>query len=261
MDWLIAPIDQTRVHENSFAVFWHGRLMVLAWAILAPLAVIIARFFKVMPGQDWPRVLDNPVWWRVHWMGNSAVAGLTLVGFALVWWSASGPATAHNRIGFVVLGLLFVQVLLAVFRGSKGGPTAPTGDGSLRGDHYDMTLRRRVFEVVHKSLGYCALFLAAPAILSGLWKANAPVWIWIVIGLTWILTGAVFVLLQRRGRAVATYHAIWGDAPSPPGNCSPKTDVGMRWFVPDDKDTTDRRQSDQRGLDRNAIFCKARIFN
>ena len=52
MDWLLAPIDPTRAHEVGLAISWHARLMVLGWGILAPLAVIIARFFKVMPGQD-----------------------------------------------------------------------------------------------------------------------------------------------------------------------------------------------------------------
>jgi hypothetical protein len=59
MDWLLAPIDATRAHEVGFAVSWHARSMVLAWAVLAPLAVVIARYFKVLPGQDWPRELDR----------------------------------------------------------------------------------------------------------------------------------------------------------------------------------------------------------
>ena len=50
MEWLLAPIDQARAHEIGLGVAWHGRSMVLAWGVLAPLAVLIARFYKVLPG-------------------------------------------------------------------------------------------------------------------------------------------------------------------------------------------------------------------
>ena len=32
------------------------------WAVLLPLGALLARYFKVMPGQRWPDVLDNPRW-------------------------------------------------------------------------------------------------------------------------------------------------------------------------------------------------------
>jgi hypothetical protein len=35
-------------------------LMVLAMGLLTPPLIIVARFFKVTPQQDWPRHLDNP---------------------------------------------------------------------------------------------------------------------------------------------------------------------------------------------------------
>ena len=58
MEWLLSPIDGARAHEVGFAVSWHARTMVLGWGVIAPLAVILARFFKILPGQDWPRALD-----------------------------------------------------------------------------------------------------------------------------------------------------------------------------------------------------------
>jgi hypothetical protein len=81
-----------------------------------------------------------------------------------------------------------------------------------------MTLRRLVFERVHKSVGYAALGLSAAAVLTGMWQANAPHWMWMLIPGWWIVLVAVFVAFQRRGRVIDTYVALWGPDPSHPGN-------------------------------------------
>jgi len=228
MDWLFAPIDPTRAHEVSAAVSWHARTMVLAWGVIAPLAVLIARYFKIMPGQDWPRELDNQTWWRCHWMGQSLVVVLTLLAIGLVFppnWSDVSP---HNGAGYLLLLALLGQVLLGVFRGSKGGPTSTDTDGSLRGHHYDMTPRRKAFELSHKALGYLTLFLAMITILLGLWKANGPVWMWLSLTCWWLTLIVVFIVLQKRGYAIDTYQAIWGDDPIHPGNTLPPPGWGAK---------------------------------
>lgn len=228
MEWLLSPIDGARAHEVGFAVSWHARTMVLGWGVIAPLAVIVARFFKILPGQDWPRALDTQFWWRSHWIGHSMVLGLSIFGMALVLPSRWSEMSLHNWLGYGVLAGLALQVLLGLMRGSKGGPTAPARDGSLRGDHYDMTRRRRTFEALHKSIGYAVLALAIVTILLGLWKANAPVWMWVVLGIWWPALISAFVLLQRRGMAVDSYQAIWGDDPELPGNRLPMPGWGVR---------------------------------
>ncbi|WP_299546347.1 cytochrome b561 domain-containing protein [uncultured Tateyamaria sp.] len=226
MDWLIAPIDPSRAHEVGFAISWHARSMVLAWGVLAPLAVIIARFFKVMPGQDWPREVDNLVWWRSHWMGQSLVVGLSIFGVALVLPSDLASMTLHNWLGYAVLVGAGAQVILGVFRGSKGGPT----DTQMRGHHYDMTPWRRMFEALHKMIGYGVILLAVVTILLGLWKANGPVWMWLVLGVWWTLLVVLFVSMQRRGMAIDTYQAIWGTDPAHPGNQGPPPGWGVHRF-------------------------------
>lgn len=227
-DWLLAPIDPDRLHDVRWAVSWHGRAMVLAWGVLAPLAVIIARFFKILPGQDWPRTLDTPFWWRCHWIGQTMVLILSVAGLVLVLPSDLSTMPLHGWMGYGVLVGLTAQVLLGIFRGSKGGPTASAPDGSQRGHHYDMTPWRRMFERVHKSVGYGTLLLALATILMGLWTANAPGWMWLVLALWWPVLVAAFVVLQRRGLAIDTYQAIWGDDPRHPGNALPSPGWGMR---------------------------------
>jgi hypothetical protein len=216
IEWLLQTIDPVRGHEITALVSWHGRLMVLSWAVLLPLGVIIARFYKVTPGQDWPRKLDNKLWWHSH-LGLQYAGGVVMfVGLALIWLSGSGSPTAqlHRWLGYVVLGLGVLQFLAGWFRGSKGGPT----DASLRGDHYDMTLRRRIFEHAHKAFGYGALLLGVATILSGLWTANAPRWMWLSLALWWAVLVIAFVRLQRRGPPIGSYQAIWGPDKAHPGN-------------------------------------------
>ena len=72
------------------------------------------------------------------------------------------------------------------------------------------------------------LALAVFTILLGLAKTNAQVWMWIVLILWWIGLITIFIHLQARGRAIATYQAIWGDGPSHPGNALPAPAWGMR---------------------------------
>lgn len=217
MDWLLASIDPSRGHEVGFAVSWHARTMTLAWGILAPLAVLIARYLKVLPGQDWPRQLDSVFWWRFHWIAQSLVLLLTIGGTAVVWNHSIG-GSLHGRLGYAVLVLVCGQVLHGVFRGTKGGPTAPARDGTPRGDHYDMTPWRIMFEWAHKLLGYTLIALAAVTIAVGLWHANAPNWMWLTIAIWWSVLIAAAIVLQRRGWARDTYQAIWGPSLDHPGN-------------------------------------------
>ncbi len=220
MDWLLAPIDSTRAHDVGVLMSWHGRTMVAAWVFLIPVGVLLARFFKVLPGQDWPRRLDSKVWWIGHLGLQQVGALLTLVGLLLILLETRGGAGAvsHWLPGYFVVLACLILIAAGWLRGSKGGPTDPAPDGSLSGDHYDMTTRRRVFEYVHKITGYLVLAVAAIAIFTGLWHANAARWMWLVIALWWIFLIALFVILQRRGLSLDTYQAIWGPDDAHPGN-------------------------------------------
>ncbi len=240
-EWLLSPIDATRAHEVGAYISWHGRLMVLAWGVLAPMAVLIARYFKILPGQDWPKQRDSQVWWRSHWIGQSVVVALSFGALALVMPANFTNLGWHGIMGYGLLMIVIIQVLLGVFRGSKGGPTALDKDGTTHGHHYDMTPWRLMFEAVHKTLGYGALALGMATILFGMWKANAPVWMWLVIGSWWIALIALFMLLQKRGMAVDTYQAIWGHDPAHPGNQRPPPGWGVRRPGDKQEEVTDVR--------------------
>ena len=221
VEWLAGPMDPARPHAIHVFESWHGRFMVLAWAVFLPIGVLIARFFKVMPRQDWPTELDNRTWWYAHLALQWSGAVISVMGLVFIFRMAGGfkvTTTAHHLFGWLTITLMLLQIFAGVFRGSKGGPTYPAPDGSERGDHFDMTLRRRIFEYSHKTLGYLALICGSIALVLGLDHVNAPVWMWLAISLWWFVLIAAAIHLQMTRGALDTYQAIWGTDPSLPGN-------------------------------------------
>lgn len=225
-EWLLLPASGAGGHALATAVAWHGRLMVVAWSVAVPLAIIAARFFKVTPAQRWPDELDNKAWWHGHRALNYLAVAALLVSVVLVWGRngySGSLRDLHGWLGWTIVVTALLQVTGGLLRGSKGGPTAPRYDPDgrvldLRGDHYDMTPRRILFERIHKSLGYLALLLGFMATLTGLRVADAPRWMWLALCLWWLALLAGAAWLQRSGRCLDTYQAIWGPDPVHPGN-------------------------------------------
>ena len=220
LDWLLTSIDASRSHLINDQTAWHGRLMVAAWSFLIPIGVLSARYFKILPAQDWPKHLDNQIWWYIHLTCQYASMVLMIVGIYLIWDVELGQESlfAHLFFGWTTILLCSFQYLSGWLRGSKGGPTEVTRTGTIRGDHYDMTPRRVAFEHLHKTLGYVCLTISLAATFTGLWMVNAPKWMWLGLILWWVFVIAAFVLLQRFGLARDTYQAIWGADPELPGN-------------------------------------------
>jgi len=219
----LQPIDSSRMHDLGQLVIWHARLMVLAWCFCALVAVVITRYFKVLPNQDWPKQLDNKFWWNSHLSLQFTNILLSIIAFVLIIVHQGTGWDLHRFLGWVVLSLMFVQAISGLFRGSKGGPT----DLQMRGDHYDMTIYRYIFEYYHKIMGYTVLVLANITIFSGLWQANAPRWMFITIGVWLIVLLSLVIFLQRSKGCIDTYQAIWGKDKIHPGNKKPYVGWGI----------------------------------
>ena len=204
LTWLLQPLSGAQTHDIAPLVAWHARLMVLSWSVLIPLGVIAARFYKVTPQQDFPATLDNPRWWHGH--RALQYTGVFVSVLAAYMVATLGLTSWHAICGYLVLAMALLQILGALMRGSKGGPT----DTQVRGDHFDMTRHRRIFEWLHKRMGYAALLLTLVTTVLGLVLVDAPRWMALSIGLWWLLLIVVFAKLQVQGRAVDTYAAIWG---------------------------------------------------
>lgn len=217
IDWLLLPLSGSATHHLPPWAYWHGRAMVLAWALLLPLGVLAARYFKVAPGQHWPLQLDHKAWWHAHRTFQWAGVLVMSLGATLAWGhgTRATPAAAwHAWAGWALVAAGWFQVAHGLRRGTKGGPTEPL----LRGDHYDMTPRRLRFERVHKATGWCALFTAIAVTALGLHVADAPRWMALALAAWWLLLAATAWRLQRQGRCIDTYQAIWGPDPIHPGN-------------------------------------------
>ncbi len=216
-DWWLQPLSGAASHAVNPEVYWHARLMVLAWGVLLPLGVLLARYFKVLPSQNWPSRLDNKLWWHAHrslqWLGLL----LATLGLFVVWPhapAASPLARAHGWLGWGLMGLGWLQLLSGLVRGSKGGP----GEPSMAGDHYAMTPHRVWFERLHKSLGWLLIFSAMGVILAGLVLADAPRWMPALLLAWWAGLVVLALRWQSQGRCMDTYQAIWGPDLSHPGN-------------------------------------------
>src|SRR6516225_9070995 len=92
LHWLATPISGASDHLIAMPLAWHGRLMVLATGLLTPPLIIVARFFKVTPQQDWPRQLDNP-----FCSSPIGAGGTSSVRLSRLLWASSSSDAAGNR--------------------------------------------------------------------------------------------------------------------------------------------------------------------
>jgi peptidoglycan/LPS O-acetylase OafA/YrhL len=119
----------------------------------------------------------------------------------------------------VVLGCL--QVASSWFRGTHGGRyyyTADPADPSTwRGDHFNMTPRRRMFEAFHKNVGYFAGFFAVGAVASGLMQFPMPALTVVMLGTVFAII-ALCIALEHKGRRYDTYRSVFGNNPDHPYN-------------------------------------------
>ena len=230
LEWLLSNWDSSREHHIDFGSQWHARAMFIAWGVIIPAGILMARFFKVTPKQNFPHELDSKIWWHSHvaLQALGCLIAFCSLLFILYYNSHTVDAPIHRLLGWTTMVLVTAQVLLGQFRGTTGGPTYPAPNGSWRGDHYDMTTYRYFFEYTHKTIGYVTVLCSWAATLTGLWYVNAPKGMVLFIVLFWVFLIVVFIVLQYKGRAIDTYQAIWGTSPEHPGNTKKIAGIGVR---------------------------------
>lgn len=225
-NWSLLPISGNNYHFVDFRTAWHGRIMVFTWSFAIPISILVARFFKVTPKQNWPYQLDNKFWWHTHRYINYLSIFLTVIGIFFIWKHDQYEGISrqlHYYLGWIIALLCVIQLGSSWLRGTKGGPTAPMLDKngkiiSLFGDHYCMTPKRVLFERIHKFIGYFMWLIALTVTTLGLFIADAPRWMWFCLLVWWIGLVILFWLLQKNGFCIDTYQAIWGPDPTLPGN-------------------------------------------
>ncbi len=218
---------------ETIQVHWdyHAILMVGIWFVLVPLSIVSIRFFKPKPTLKGITEKIRPTnikWWWFHFhkYGLYLAVGLSLVGLAVALVVSKGfSGSLHSIFGALTILLGCLQIVSSWFRGTHGGKyynlATPDDPSSWRGDHYDMTPRRRRFEAYHKSAGYLAGFFAVGAAASGLMQFRLP----IMAGVVLASAAAVFVLwmvLEYQERRNDSYRAVFGFDPDHPFNLSRK---------------------------------------
>jgi hypothetical protein len=207
--------------DRTFQIHWnyHALLMVGIWVLLVPFCVTVIRYFKPRPtelGVQSKISISNPLWWwfNVHKYGLYSAVALSLVGvaFALVV-SGGFSGTVHAKFGILTVVLGCLQVISGMLRGTHGGKyynnADPNDPSTWRGDHYNRTVRRRIFEAYHKTTGYFTLFCALGAVGSGLMQYPMPVLTWLVIVVPFAFLAA-WILLEYLEHRHDGYRAVHG---------------------------------------------------
>ncbi|KAJ3177644.1 hypothetical protein HDU87_004397 [Geranomyces variabilis] len=165
----------------------HGLIMGIAWGVLAPAAVLIARFGKAAMG----------VWWfRVHAGIFAAVVILTYVAFVLVYESIGSDGThfsvsdngAHVILGLIVLILAAPQALLGIIIDRLYNPerkATPFHDLI----HHHLGRLTLLVALVNIPLGIALYYRDAP---------GSPTWAYVLFALAMAFTIVAWAVLERR---------------------------------------------------------------
>ncbi|MEM6634617.1 MAG: cytochrome b561 domain-containing protein [Pseudomonadota bacterium] len=198
---------------------YHAILMVGIWVFLVPVCVTIIRFFKPRPSEFGLRRkvhISHPEWWwfNVHKYGLYTAVFLSLAGVVVAMVVSKGfSGSIHATFGILTVVMGCLQVVSGMLRGTHGGKfynkAKPDNPDTWRGDHYDRTFRRRMFEAYHKTTGYFTLFCALGAVGSGLMQYPMPILAWIVFIFPFALLAA-WVLLEFLERRYDGYRAVHG---------------------------------------------------
>ena len=215
--------------DTTISTHWeyHATFMVLVWLVLVPAAIVSLRYYKPKPtfkGLTKRIKPFEPTWafFNFHKYGLYAAIGLSTLGFlvaVLVSWGFSG--TVHSFFGIATVTLGILQGVSAYNRGGHGGrhyeKNDPNNPDTWRGDHFDMTPRRKKFEAYHKTVGYFTMFCVVGAISSGL--VQYPIsWLAGSVGALLVLLVLWAVIKEYQGTVYDTYRAAFGTDPDAPYN-------------------------------------------
>jgi hypothetical protein len=214
---------------RTIEVHWtyHAVLMTFAWLFLVPLCILVIRFGKPRPtfsGLKRKVAIYHREWWwfSAHKYGMIVAMLLSLGGGIVAIAVSNGfSGTVHSVFGILAITLGVVQIMAGWLRGRHGGKyyyTADPNDPSTWfGDHYNMTLRRRIFEAYHKNAGYFAAFCALAAVASGLMQYPLP-WLLAAVIALFVLVLVCAAVLDFKGLKYDGYKAAHGTDPEHPFN-------------------------------------------
>ncbi len=148
----------TFVHQVNTYISLHAALMSIAWGVLIPLSLLIARHTKNE---------CHPMWFYLHRAFNTVAVVAFSVGWAVAISIGSKTFKAHLAIGTIACALGMTQPFNAWFRPKK-----------THGDKVNPNRHR--WELLHVWCGRLALILAVINMVLG--------WIMFDVSLVWTIT-------------------------------------------------------------------------
>ena len=144
------------------------------------------------------------------------------MGLAVALTASGGfSGSLHSIFGITTITLGCLQVVSGWFRGKHGGrnyfKAVPDDPSTWRGDHYDMTPRRRKFEAYHKTAGYFLFFFASGAVASGLMQYPMPMLTGVILT-TALVALVLCIVLEHKGLRYDGYRVAFGNDPDYPHN-------------------------------------------
>jgi hypothetical protein len=147
--------DGSVITNDSRKIFIvHGVIMTLAWAVLIPLGIFMARFGK--------QRFDKGKWFKVHRATVASASLMTLVAFALAFkqvQDGEGGYTNGDRHTFLGLFVVFGGAVVMPVLGAVRPHATEPGE--------EKETKRFVWELVHKNLGKIVGLVAVLNLMMG----------------------------------------------------------------------------------------------
>ncbi|CAF0731294.1 unnamed protein product, partial [Brachionus calyciflorus] len=134
----------------------HGILMVLAWMMCVPLAIVLSRYYKFLLPNF--KILEVAFWFNAHRVLMIFTLVVSIIAFLVVlaqldwkWVDAENNETAmaHSIFGIIVISISFLQIIMGLFRPDKDAKFRP------------------VFNWTHRITGISLFILAIVSIYLG----------------------------------------------------------------------------------------------
>lgn len=168
--------DNGKDYSEKKAIKAHVTLMILAWMVLASLAMVMSRYMK----NQWKEngaICGKPIWFQVHRFTMALVLVITAAGIIIIFYHKKwkliypnvedDPYSVHPVMGITVGCLLVVNMLAGLFRPHLYSPYRP------------------LFFWSHSIVGHGTHLAAAVTMYLGVMQgaANMPPWSrWVIVG-------------------------------------------------------------------------------
>jgi len=161
IDFETLTASEAEKKSAETALYLHLIFMILAWGALLPWGVVLADRIRKMTGGS-----EN-AWFLLHRRCQMLGWLMQIIGVAMAFWHCEANVGAHFQNGHTYIGAFVVtlgtlQPFIAYLRKFVQQPK----EGEPR------SRARLIWETVHKTIGYIAIFLGLTNVVYGIYLLN-----------------------------------------------------------------------------------------